>query len=303
MEHIFTSIFPVFGLILVGYFFKRISFPSHEFWPLADKLTYFVLMPSLLIIELSNAKFSADSLNFMLVVLLALFATLLVLIFLNMIFRTSNVAFTSIVQGGIRFNTYVFLALASAIFGSEGLVLSAIILTVAIPFVNVCCVSIFAFYSDNNKLGFSYLIKSIIKNPLIIACLIGATINLSGLALPISLENLLKILSKAALPLGLLSIGYALVIRELNSSKRDLLISSVAKFIVLPFFMYILAQGFALDPLMQAVLVLFGIMPTAPSAFILARQLGGHLPLMTSIITMQTLVAVVWIILFLKFII
>ncbi|WP_245174222.1 AEC family transporter [Gallibacterium genomosp. 3] len=170
MEYIFTSIFPVFGLILIGYFFKRISFPSHEFWPLADKLTYFILMPSLLIIELTNAKFSPDSLNLILVVLLSLFATLLALILINLLFKTSNASFTSIVQGVIRFNTYVFLALASALFGSEGLVLSAIILTVAIPFVNVCCVTIFAFYSDNNKLGFNYLIKSIIKNPLIIAC-------------------------------------------------------------------------------------------------------------------------------------
>lgn len=300
MEHIFTSIFPVFGLILLGYFFKRISFPSHEFWPLADKLTYFVLMPSLLVIELSNAKFSLNSLTFMLVVLLALFTTLIALIIINLFWKTSNASFTSIVQGGIRFNTYVFLALANAILGSEGLVLSAIILAVAIPFVNVCCVTIFAFYSDNNKLGFNYLIKSIIKNPLIIACIVGAAINLSGLGMPVSLENSLKILSKAALPLGLLSIGYALVIRDLNSSKGDLFISSLAKFILLPFFMYLFARCFDLSPLMQATLVLFGIMPTAPSAFILARQLGGNLPLMTSIITTQTLVAVIWIVLFLQ---
>ena len=66
MEHIFSALIPVFGLILIGYFFKKIRFPSHEFWPMADKLTYFVLMPSLLIYKLSDAKFDANSIDFVL---------------------------------------------------------------------------------------------------------------------------------------------------------------------------------------------------------------------------------------------
>ena len=49
---------------------------------------------------------------------------------------------------------------------------------------------------------------------------------------------------------------------------------------------------------MIAVLVLFSLLPTAPSSFILARQLGGDLPLMTTIITVQTLVSALFIILF-----
>ena len=161
MEYIFTSLVPVFGLILIGYFFKRISFPSHEFWPMADKLTYFVLMPALLIFKLSNAKFDANSINFVLVSLIAIFFTMIILIIFNKISPTKNSSFTSIIQGGIRFNTYVFLALSGSIFGDEGLVLSAIILTFAIPFINILCVSIFALYSDNNKLDFIYLVKYI----------------------------------------------------------------------------------------------------------------------------------------------
>ena len=40
---------------------------------------------------------------------------------------------------------------------------------------------------------------------------------------------------------------------------------------------------------MISILVLFVVLPTAPSAFILARQLGGNVVLMSSIITIQTL--------------
>ena len=225
MEHIFSALVPVFGLILIGYLFKRISFPSHEFWPMADKLTYFILMPALLIYKLSNAKFEANSVSFVLASLIAIFLTMIILIIVNKITPTKNSSFTSIVQGGIRFNTYVFLAISGSIFGDTGLVLSAIILTFAIPFINILCVTIFALYSDNSKLDFMYLIKSIIKNPLIIGCVVGGAINFFAIPIHVSLGNLLEILSKAALPLGLLSIGYALVLKDLKSAKKDMFIS------------------------------------------------------------------------------
>ena len=121
MSLIFSALIPVFALILIGYFFKRIKFPAHEFWPQADKLTYYVLMPALLIFKLSNASLEAqNSFGFILSALLAIFFTMIVLMIVNKIKPSNPAAFTSVVQGGIRFNTYVFLALAGAIFGNDG---------------------------------------------------------------------------------------------------------------------------------------------------------------------------------------
>jgi predicted permease len=301
MEHIFSSLIPIFALIMIGYLFKKISFPSHEFWPMADKLTYYILMPALLVVTLSKAKFDEDSVTFVLATLIAIFFALLFLVILNKFSPTSNKSFTSIVQGGIRFNSYVFLALSDSIFGQSGLILSAIIMTFAIPTVNIFCVTIFAIYSQNSKINFIYLLKSIFANPLIIACIIGGAINFLSIPMHVSIGNLLKILSSAALPLGLLSVGYALVLKEIKSTKKDLFVSSLAKFIVLPVSIYLLGNIFGLNEIMVSILVLYAIMPTAQSSFALARQLGGDLPLMSSIITIQTLIAAPLIILFLKY--
>ena len=137
-------------------------------------------------------------------------------------------------------------------------------------------------------------------NPLIISCAICGVFNFFSVPVPISIEKHLKILSEAALPLGLLSIGYSLVLKEIGSSKKDLIVSSFGKFIILPIFIFIFAKFFGLNETMIYILVLFDLMTTAPSSFILARQLGGDLPLMTSIITIQTLVSAFFIILYLK---
>ena len=301
MSLIFSALIPVFALILIGYFFKRIKFPSHEFWPQADKLTYYVLMPALLIFKLSNASLdSQNSFSFILSALLAIFFTMIVLIIVNKIKPTNGAAFTSVVQGGIRFNTYVFLALAGAVFGNDGLVLSAILLTFAIPFINILCITIFALYISNEKLNFIYLLKSIITNPLIIACVVGGSINFLGIHLPVIINNTLEVLSKAALPMGLLSVGFGLVIKEIKSSKSELFISSFAKHLILPLFIFTFGKYFGLDDMMLSILVLFAVLPTAPSSFILARQLGGDIGLMSSIITVQTLISALFIVIFLK---
>ena len=301
MQHIFSSLIPIFALIIFGYLFKKISFPSHDFWPMADKLTYYILMPSLLILTLSQAKFENNSFELILSSTLAIFLTLLTLVIFNKFNQTNSSSFTSVVQGGIRFNTYVFLALSGSIFGSEGLVIAAIIISFAIPILNIFCISIFAIYSDNQKINILFILKSIFKNPLIIASIIGVLINILGFQMPLSLENFLKILSAAALPLGLLSIGYALVLKDIKSAKKDMLVSIIAKFIVLPAFIFFISKYLELDALAISVLVLFAIMPTAPSSFILARELKGDLQLITSIITVQTILATIFLTIFLNY--
>lgn len=297
MIHIFTALIPIFSLIIIGYFFKRIKFPSHDFWPQADKLTYYILMPSLLIYKLSTASLnSSNSVNYILTALITISIVLLILFILNKFLNFQADSFTSIVQGGIRFNTYVFLAIADAVLGDNGIVLAAILLTFVIPFINILCISTFALYVSQNKLTFMYLLKSIVTNPLIIGCFIGGSINFLGINLPTILINTIEILGQAALPLGLLSVGFGLVLREIKSSKKDIVISSFSKHILTPIIMFTIAKAFSLDDTMIAVLLIFAVLPTAPSSFILARQLGGNIPLMSSIITVQTLISTLFII-------
>ena len=302
MIHILTALIPIFSLIMIGYFLKKIKFPSYEFWPQADKLTYYILMPSLLIYKLSNANLKeVDSFNFVLTALLTITIILFILMLINKFIRAKDDAFTSVVQGGIRFNTYVFLALADSIFGDTGLVLAVILMTFVIPFINILCISIFALYVSESRLTFTYLLKSIVTNPLIMACLIGGGINYIGIEVPIIADKILAILSSAALPLGLLSVGFGLVIKEINSSKNEIFNSNFAKLVLTPIIMFFIAKFFELDNQMISILVIFAVLPTAPSSFVLARQLGGDVKLMSSIITVQTLLSVLFIILVLHY--
>jgi len=294
LEHIVNTLIPIFSLILLGYFFKRIKFPSTDFWPMADKFTYYVLMPALLVYKVSTSNIDLEqTLDLVTTALLAILVVFFSLMILNFFVKFNNRAFTSIMQGGIRFNTYVLLAFVDSVYGDEGLVLAAIVMAFVIPFINVLCISTFAIYVRDGKFSFLSFIKTLIKNPLIVACIVGGLINAGDITLPVVALKALTILSSAALPIGLLSVGVGLEFKYLKSAKKELVVAVLAKLLYFPFVIYSIGIMFGLTHEMLAIAVIFGAMPTAVSGYILARELGGDTTLMASIITLQTLFCMV----------
>ncbi|OPX54294.1 hypothetical protein SAMN02745127_03009 [Oceanospirillum multiglobuliferum] len=292
MLSVLDALIPVFLVIMAGAVLKRLGFPGGDFWPLAERFTYFFLFPVMLISKMANAKIAEvalDQLALAIVLLLALMTGLLVL--LKPLLTTSGPSFTSIYQGALRFNTYVVLAAAQALYGSKGLTVAAVSMAIMIPLINVLCVLIFSAYAGGKSAGWLSTIKVIAKNPLIVGCVVGISLNLLGIGLPSWSGQAFDIISRAALPLGLLAVGVALDIKALQGASWPLVSSSILKLFVMPVMALLVGSFLALEPLMLSVLILFSAMPTATSAYILARQLGGDAPLMAAITTAQTLLA------------
>ena len=294
MQTILLALIPVFLIIFLGYFLKRINFPDSSFWDYADKFTYYVLFPSLLVYKLANANLEEiNGVDIVLTAIISLSIIAILLMFLNkfmLLFKDD--AFTSVFQGTTRFNTYVFLALITALYGDEGLVIAALIMTFTIPFLNFICIGIFALYNETKKVNFKSFINTIIKNPLILACILGGSINFLDIKLFSVINETLELLSKAALPLGLLSVGVGLHIKALKEVKLELFTALFLKLALLPAIMIFVALQFDISLLAIAILMIYASMPTAPSSYILAKQLGGDTSLMSAIITMQTLISV-----------
>jgi predicted permease len=293
MQNIITTLIPIFMLISLGYIFKRASFPSLEFWPMMDRFTYYVLFPSLLVYKLSTANLSGiNSFDVVSSAMIALVLMLLLTLLLGRFKMIEKRAFTSVIQGSIRFNTYVFLALIDALLGDSGLVIAAVLIAFAIPFINFLCIGAFSYFINKDDLNFFKFLKSIFTNPLIVACLIGGALNVSAVEIPIILIKTLAILSAAALPMGLLSVCVGLELSHISSAKYELFLATFLKLIVFPVVIVGVASLFTISYEALWVLILFASMPTASSSYILARQLGGDLKLMSSIITVQTLICI-----------
>lgn len=287
------AIVPVFLLIALGAAMKRGNFPGDAFWPLADKLTYFIFFPALLVDNLSNAKMGDLDPTGMLGALLAAILLQGALVYVvRPLVRTDGPGFTSVFQGAVRFNTFVGLGAVAALEGGAGITLFAVAISLAIPVINVLCVLTLARYgSHGQSTSFKGQALFLIKNPLIIACLIGIALNLLDAPLPPGIAPVFKMLGAIAAPLGLLTVGAGLQWQAARSGGRALGAACILKLLVYPVVLYGFSRLWGLGPLETKILVLWGAMPTASASYILARQMGGDAPLAAAIVTVSTLFA------------
>lgn len=291
LQLILATIVPIALLIALGGWLRARGFLGESFWPAAERLSYFVLLPSLFVHSLATADLSGlPVFDMVTVLLLSTLLGALLLVLCKGRVAGDGASFTSVFQGGVRFNNYIGATLAAGLYGSGGIALAAVANAAIVPAVNVLCVMVFARYSGNQS---SYLavIKAIFSNPLIVGCIIGITLHVTGLGLPPGLEPTIKALGQAALPLGLLCVGAALGSNARGLGARPLLAASLFKFVVLPLTTYGVCRLLGLSGQAAIVAILFQALPTASSSYVMARQMGGNAPLMANIIALQTVLA------------
>ncbi|MEQ8745697.1 AEC family transporter [Pyruvatibacter sp.] len=296
MTEIVYALIPVFVVIALGAWIKRTGFPGDDFWPLLDRVTYFVLFPCLLVHSLVAADFSNIPVPNMAAALFAGLITMsLILIGLRPVIsgpmQQSGPAFTSIFQGATRWNSFVALAASFALFGTEGLALAAVGIGVLVPTVNVLCVFILMRYAGDDPASFRLLARLLIRNPLVIACAVGVFLNASGIGLWAPLLTGVDILGRAALALGLLAVGAGLDLSRIATQRTPIILTTTLRLVLMPLLMAGWCWVFGVDGMARMVAILCGAVPGATASYVLARQLGGDAPLMASLITASTLTA------------
>lgn len=294
MESITGALGPLFLLILIGAVLGYWRWPSDIFWPHMERMIYFVLFPAMLVGTLATADVSQVPVGRLALVLLGAMVLFGLLLWrLRGWLQLMPAAFTSVFQGAVRFNTYVGVAGAAALHGSLGATTAAVAVAVMVPVVNVMCVASFVAAGTLGGASVGKSVMALIKNPLILACLAGIGLNLSGVGLPGWSQDTVELLGRAALPLGLVAVGVALRPAALLRVDRGVLATNSIKLLLMPALVLVLTWVLQLDPVSRDVALLFAALPTATSAYILARQLGGDAELMAAIITGQTLLAMI----------
>ena len=291
--NILQTVLPIFLLILTGFVLRRAEFPSRDFWPQAERLTYYVLFPALLIGKLAALQAGPQPVLLMAASLAAGICLVAgILMAARPWLQDDGPAFTSVFQGAIRPNTYVGLSAAGGLFGDEGLTLSAVALMVVIPLVNVLCVLVLARHGrETGVRGVRDTLVQLGRNPLILACAAGFGLQGLDIALPTTVQEGLRLMGSASLPLGLLAVGAGLSFAAAREGWKDVGSSSVMKLLVLPLLTFGLGRALGLDGTPLGVCLIFTAVPVSVSSYILARVLGGDHERMAAIITVQTLVA------------
>jgi malonate transporter len=295
MGVVLGALAPVFLLIVLGFALKQSLMRLETQWHGLERLVYYVLFPALLIETLAKANLSSVPVagvgGALLLSALLMSGLCLALRPFLAARAVDGPAFTSIFQGATRWQTYVALAVAGNLYGDLGLALASVAMVAIIPLVNVLSVTVLAHYASPQRQSFRAIVMTVVRNPLIWACGIGLAINLSHLPLPHVWHEVAGALGGSSLAIGLLVTGAGLHLEGLFRPSAAAALSVFLKLILMPAMAVALAIWFGLSGANLVVVMCCSSVPTSPSAYVLARQMGGDAPLLAQVITLQTVVA------------
>ncbi|MFQ5783851.1 MAG: AEC family transporter [Alphaproteobacteria bacterium] len=290
MSAILEALAPVAAIVALGWVLRHHAILDDGFWAPAETLTYYLLLPALFAGSLGRAHLAGLAAPPM---ALAIAGGLVlgagVMLALRRGLGVDGPAFSSLFQGSIRPNSYIGIAVAFALYGGVGLALSAIAVATYVPLVNVLSVAVLSRHATRSDWG--TVVRALVRNPLIIACLAGLVLNLSGFDSLPGLDAALDILGRAALALGLLCVGGALTFGGLHKAGRGLAAVCAVKLLLVPLATAAACRLLGVGGASATVAVLFTALPSATSAYILARQMGGDAPLMAQVIAATHLAA------------
>lgn len=288
------ALLPLMALIGLGAALRRSAFASDGFWAGLNRMNYWVFFPGLLFSSLATADLrNLPALNIAGAIWLSLLACALLMLACRRWIAAGGPAFTSVFQGGIRFNSALALVVVPTLFGPRYAALTAILVASVVPLVNVLCVLALARYAQHRPLGPSALVRPLLTNPFIQFSALSIAWNVLGVPVPAALKTVAASLGQAAYVSALLAVGAGLHFESLAGQRRAVVASSAFKFAALPALTALACAALGVPADLARVMVFFQAMPTATASYVLARQMGGDERLMSAIVTVQSLVAFV----------
>ncbi len=305
MIAILSSLAPIFLLILAGWLVRNRQWVADVFWPPAETLTFYILFPALLIHKIALADMSGINLPPIMGAtaggMLIVGGALVALRGRMAAAGLDNQAFTSVFQGSVRPNSYVGIAAGVALFGNTGVTVVSAAIIVAAPLANLLGVLVLVRYANgaNGTKGggadayprWRDTVLPIIKNPLILATLLGVALNWTGAGLPPVIGPFLAVLGQAALPIGLMAVGAGLDFSAITASGGWVAGTVAVKQIALPVVTFLLFYAFGGSGPVAAMTVMFSALPCSAVSYVMSRKMGGDATLMAGIITATTLTA------------
>ncbi|MDA9801045.1 AEC family transporter [Candidatus Pseudothioglobus singularis] len=305
---IFLLVSPVFLLIILGNFLRRIKVPDLSFWEINDKLCYWVLIPALLFHYISQINLSSEMLySYSVIIYVGFFIAILTVLIIGKLLGYPPERWTSILQGAVRQNAFIALAITGSLFGDEGLKIASIFMLIYVPSINIIIVTTMVMNFGQSKKNaskneFITVFIELSKNPFILAMIAGLIFSMAQSEKLKVIIDTSGLLGSAALPIMLLTIGAKIKVRDLALTITPIIISNFLKLLALPLIAFFVANYLGLSEIEVIVAVIFAAVPTAVSSHTLARQFGADDQLMTSIITTQVILSFITIPILLAFI-
>ena len=299
MENFIYSInvtFPIFLVMVIGYFLKQIGMLNDNFVTVANRFNFKVTLPFMLFRDIAGvdirAVFDLKYVLFCAFVSTACFWLIWGGVKLFLKDQTMRGAF---VQASFRSSAAVMgLAFIQNMYGSSAM--GPLMIVSAVPLYNIFSVIVLTFEGARSgevdpKQKIKAACINIAKNPIILGILAGLIVGLLGIDFPVIMDKTVNSVAQMATPLALITIGAGFEGRKALAKIRPTIAASMIKLVIQPLIFLPVAawMGFRGEQMIAILIMLTS--PTTPSCYIMAKNMDNDGVLTASVIVMTTLLA------------
>ena len=293
MENLIFSLnatVPVFAMIVLGMFFKKIGTIDDVFASRMNKFVFLIPLPVLLFKDLATLDFETiwDT-KFVLFCFFITILSILIVTLLSFLLKNKQNQ-GEFIQASYRSSAALLgIALIQNVYGKA--TMAPLMIIGSVPLYNIMAVVVLSFFSPERK-GLSKevwlkTIKGILTNPILIGIVVGILWSLLHLPMPTMLDKTVTSIGNVATPLGLMAMGATFNYKEALGDLKPALCAAFIKLfgfcaMFLPLAIYLGFQGEQLI----AILVMLGSATTV-SCFVMAKNMG-HTGILTSRVVMLT---------------
>jgi predicted permease len=207
------------------------------------------------------------------------------------ILGTNRKQFSTIYQTSTRWHGFIALAIILKLYGDTGAALIGVAFAVMVPILQISNIIVLVAFSNDARLDWRQIVRSLVINPIMWGVLAGLSINLLHVPVWSPIMSILDLLGRGALGLSLLALGAGLSLQAALKPSRELLLGLTNKLFISPAIMAAWAIWFGVSGLAFAVLLVCAAVPTAMNGYLLAKKMGGDAELYAATSTLQTVVS------------
>ncbi|MBY0382910.1 MAG: AEC family transporter [Xanthobacteraceae bacterium] len=294
-----TVVFPVFALIFVGWLVRRGGILGAQATTEMNRFVVYLALPALLFDIVAHADW-ADIWKPGFIATFGLSCFVVFGLTLLVRWRGSHHLADAAIDGlnaGYANTGFMGIPLVLLVLGQEAMPSAMIvtIFTACILFAVAIIAIEIGLQAEGSPLQIVWkVVRSLSRNPLIIAPVLGSVIPLSGLTIPAPGETFLKLLAGTAAPCALVTLGLFLAEkRDSAADPKTTTLLVILKLIVQPLIAWVLAvHVFHLPPLLVHSAVLFAALPTGTGPFMLAELYRRDAAITSTTILVSTIFSV-----------
>ena len=302
LYNIFSTIFPVFGLILIGLLLKQSRFISEAFFKEANKLAFWVALPCLLFHKIAVAELAIGKASQILIVLFSATTIMVAVSWIaSRVMRLKPTSAAAFIHASFRGNlAYIGLPVIIYSLQSDGIpnlpeaeALAVICLAPIVPFYNVVAIMFLQSAGSDKRLSPFTLALESIKNPLLVACVLGFIFSYFKIYIPVPVDRALALVAQAALPMSLMAIGASLSIGDVKKSSGPTSVATFLKIAVAPAVTLLLIRMLKLNPVDARIAIIFMSTPTAVAAYVMTDQMKCDASITGSTVVLSTILSII----------